>query len=243
MSPSPVDILHRTGLRWMLLPFVDFAFPPVCIACDARCGDSNRKVCASCLSSISCVGQADQLYWRARARLASGGVVAGLIVPWYFDKDGPLQRLIHLLKYGGMSSIGEELGVRLAETSLCDAMSGAEAIVPVPLHRAKFRERGYNQSAFIARGIASVTGQTILERVLLRTRFTPSQTALGVPQRRVNMPGAFTVPPRRRSDVGGKCILLVDDVITTGATLHACATALQSAGAVRIIACALALAS
>jgi ComF family protein len=194
------------------------------------------------MSSIACVDPSDRLYRRARARLAAGGAEVELIVPWYFDKDGPLQRLIHLLKYGGMTSIGAELGARLAETPVCGALSGADAIVPVPLHRAKFRERGYNQSAFIARGIASVTGQTILERALLRNRFTPSQTALGVPQRRANMPGAFSVPPRRRSDVGGKCILLVDDVITTGATLHACATALQSAGAVRIIGCALALA-
>lgn len=244
MSDSLVRIIRSAGTRLgtLLTPFADFAFPPVCIGCDARCGDGRRKVCETCLSSIAAVDVTDLVYRRARARLAGGGVIADLIVPWYFEKHGPLQILIHQLKYGGMTSVGVELGERLAETVLQHTASGADAIVPVPLHRAKLRERGYNQSACISRGISSVTGQKVLKGALVRNRFTASQTTLGVPQRRANMPGAFSVPPGRRPDVGGKCLLLVDDVITTGATLHACAVALRKAGARRIIACALALA-
>lgn len=237
-----MSALLPTGLHRLLLPFIDFAFPPVCLACEARCGDSRRLICETCLAAIARVGPGDLLYRRACARLSAGGAITRLIVPWYFDKDGPLQHLIHLLKYSGMTSVGEELGARLASLSLGQPRCFADAIVPVPLHRAKLRERGYNQCDFIARGIASVIGHTILDRTLVRTRFTPSQTSLGVPQRRANMPGAFTVPPHRRSDVEGKCLLLVDDVVTTGATLRACASALQSAGARRILACALALA-
>lgn len=245
MSEAGVQLFRRAGmrLRTLLIPFADFAFPPVCLACDARVGDGRRRVCPSCLSSMGAVRAADPLCRRARERLAEGGAVEDLVVAWYFDKEGPLQLLIHHLKYAGMTSLGIELGELLGEAVLRHAAGRADAIVPVPLHRVKLRERGYNQSAFIARGIAAVTGQRIMSDPVLRTRFTPSQTTLSVPQRRMNMPGAFTVPPRRRADVAGKFLLLVDDVITTGATLHACAAELKNAGARRVIACALALAS
>ena len=244
MSASLIHFVRRAALRLrpFLIPFADFLFPPVCMVCDAPGGDVRRRVCESCLSSIAGVSVADKAYRRACARLAAGGAIEDLIVPWYFDKHGPLQVLIHQLKYGGMTSIGEELGERLAASVIRHPALGADAIVPVPLHRAKLRERGYNQSACIARGIASATGLRISENLLVRSRFTPSQTTLGVPQRRTNMPGAFAVPPGQRREVGGRCLLLVDDVITTGATMHACAEALKNAGARRITACALALA-
>ena len=228
--------------RILLSDFADFAFPPVCLACGSRTDNCRRTVCDPCLSSIVLVHKGDPVYRLARARLARGGAVADLVSVWYFGKESALRILVHHLKYGGMTRIGKELGEKLGEVILRSGTDRYDAIVPVPLHRAKLRERGYNQSEHIAHGVASVTRKPILENVIVRARFTPSQTTLTVPERRTNMTGAFQVPPRRRRDVAGKTLLLVDDVITTGATLHACASELRNAGAREVIACALALA-
>ncbi|HTY57426.1 MAG TPA: phosphoribosyltransferase family protein, partial [Bacteroidota bacterium] len=101
---------------------------------------------------------------------------------------------------------------------------------------------GFNQCAHIARGVASVTGRPVRSGLLRRSRFTPSQTPLGVEERRENVRGAFALRRRARSAIEGKTILLVDDVVTTGATMRSCAGLLCASGARSVVACAVALA-
>ena len=139
-----------------------------------------------------------------------------------------------------MTAIGEELGRVLGERIRDVGRGESGVVVPLPLHRSRLRERGYNQCACIARGVAAVTGRPVDHRLVRRVRFTASQTTLGHEERRDNVRGAFAVRPH--ASVAGMTVLLVDDVVTTGATMRACASALCSAGARSVIACAVAIA-
>lgn len=138
--------------------------------------------------------------------------------------DGTLRSVVHALKYGRRSSVAQPLA-RLMAASAPELLQGVDRIVPVPLHRARHRARGFNQAEELARHL----GPASMMKALRRTRATPSQTDLPEAQRHANVKGAFAV--RRGGTVAGLCVLLVDDVCTTGATLEACARVLREAGA------------
>jgi ComF family protein len=143
--------------------------------------------------------------------------------------DGALRDIIQALKYGGRRSVARPLA-RLMARHGSEVLRGADCLVPVPLHRSRQRVRGFNQAAEIARGI----GLPVVH-ALVRARPTASQTDLPAARRHANVRHAFRAARRRflrrPSDVHGRCVVLVDDVCTTGATLEACARALRAAGA------------
>jgi ComF family protein len=130
---------------------------------------------------------------------------------------------VHALKYDGRRSIARPLAA-LLERHAGDLMTGADLVVPVPLHRTRKRARGFNQAAEIARHL-----RVPMSHALERLRPTASQTDLPAAARHANVRGAFAVTARSR--VGGATVILIDDVSTTGATLEACAAALLDAGA------------
>jgi ComF family protein len=136
---------------------------------------------------------------------------------------GPLRAIVHALKYDGRRSLARPLASLLAQHG-AGVLSGADAAVPVPLHRSRRRARGFNQAAEIARYLPVPTAN-----VLKRVRATVSQTDLPASQRHANVRQAFAL--RRRADVTGLVVVLVDDVSTTGATLESCARVLREAGA------------
>lgn len=224
-------------------PLFEFVFPPVCYHCGTRLDVVGARLCSTCWGAVQTVHAADRIYLEAMSRLATDGLVAGLATRFYFEKDGPLQSLIHQLKYGGMTAVGVELGHEVAP-SVRDLMgdSGVAGIIPVPLHRARLRERGYNQSEQIARGIAAVTGMPIYNRLLRRARYTDSQTTLSIEDRRRNVAGAFSPHRSALPSIRGATFLIVDDVITTGSTICECSRVLLDCGAERTFACSLALA-
>jgi ComF family protein len=141
--------------------------------------------------------------------------------------EGSLRRAIHSFKYEYARDLALPLGEMLVafwqETPL-----PADAIVPVPLHRRRLRERGYNQAALLAGRLGQATGVPVLYGALSRRRYTVSQTQLAADQRRRNVEGAFVCVG---SQVRGRRALLIDDVCTTGATLEASSVALQEGGA------------
>jgi ComF family protein len=229
--------------RSILEPIVQFVYPPICLACGGTLQENDRLVCESCWQSIESVHPEDDLYRQFLAKLTGDGLISRLFSPFYFEKEGKLQSIIHGLKYQGYTSLGVKAGRKIGELIRANIdLSKANALVPVPLHPQKKRERGYNQSEFICRGIEEVTGISVRIDLLHRRKYTVSQTQLSFEERKENVGDAFEVNEERREDISGKSFILVDDVITTGSTINACAGALHDAGAKRVHAAAIALA-
>jgi ComF family protein len=145
------------------------------------------------------------------------------------EYEGTLRKLIHLFKYQGIAPLGRVFG-KLLSTALPRDVA-PDVIVPMPLHWKRAWHRGFNQSDLLARALSGRTGLRVA-RVVRRRRATPAQAGLTRAERRVNVAGAFEI--KKRHAIGGKHVLLVDDVMTTGATASACAGALKRAGARRV---------
>lgn len=143
----------------------------------------------------------------------------------YFE--GVLREAMHRFKYRRLTALAEPLGAMMAEYWMQHPIP-ADVVVPVPLHAARLRERGYNQAALLAREMARRVGLAVDERTLVRQRATASQVKLNAKQRKENVRDAFCCSSNA---LAGKQVLLVDDVCTTGATLEACAVALREGGA------------
>ena len=215
---------------------LDLAFPAAC----AGCGREGEPLCATCRPALD-----------ARVELRGGtpiGLPADLPFPllqieWCAPFAGPVRGALHQLKYGGERRLATPLGEAVARRWVRVGI-GATVIVPVPVHADRERGRGYDQAALIAEVAAAALGLTCL-RALERARATAAQFELGRDERAANVAGAFQLrgAGQRGADpaaIAGQWVLLVDDVVTTGATLAACATALEDAGAYAVSAIAVA---
>ncbi len=228
--------------RSVTAPFLSFLFPPTCLACRSLLSNVSGLLCSSCAQSLRRVDPGDAIYQQTLGALAANGCIDRLRAPFYFEKSGALQELMHQLKYNGMTRVGRLVGAEIANSLGDLALTQNPLIVPVPLHRTKFRERGYNQAEYVGRGIARALGFRVLSRAVHRTVYTKSQTKLDSVQRAKNVEGVFRLAKGAEDLLRDKTILLVDDVITTGATIRSCAMALREAKPASIIACAVALA-
>jgi ComF family protein len=180
--------------------------PPVC----STCGDPLPSWRSISLAENRC----------PRCRRHAGPLSHARAIGEY---DGSLRGIVHALKYGGRRSLARKLG-GLMRVHGAEVLAGADAVVPVPLHRSRQRARGFNQACELAGHL----GLPVCH-ALRRVRATPSQTDLPAGRRHANVRNAFALA--RRIDVSGRCLVLVDDVSTTGATLEACARVLREAGA------------
>ncbi len=227
-------------------PLLEFIYPPVCLVCDTRLEDGDSRVCPDCWSHCRDIAATDGVYRDCYRQLTANParLIGDLISLYYFETDGAVQSIIHQVKYQGATRLGVELGRNLGEKILrhCGG-ANIDGIVPVPLHSTKLRERGYNQSEYLARGVHDVLGVPVCTPMLQRHRYTLSQAQLGAVERKENVRGAFRVRRRRHTDVEGKTFLVLDDVITTGATIGECAETLARAGARRIVVGSAALAA
>lgn len=231
-----------------LRPVSDFLLPPLCLGCREPV-HAHGGLCGVCWSDIDFIVQpcCDRL--GIPLAYPSGGRIvsaAALADPPVYDRTravaryhGVMRTLIHGLKYGDRHE-GVKLMSRWLSQAGCELLGGADMIVPVPLARSRLWSRRFNQAALLAQAVAHQRGIACNPFTLLRTRRTESQVGLSASQRRKNVAGAFMVPERQRPTVSEKNILLVDDVITTGATANACARALKRAGAAQVDVLALA---
>lgn len=225
LSPDPVAALRRAGRALLGL-----LYPPLCLGCEARLPDAEPTVplCDTCLRSIP---RADAALLTARLADFPGGSASfgRCFALWLFDEGTTIQQVQHAAKYHNRPTLGVRLGRWIGE-GLCEAGGPVpDLVVPVPLHRVRQLERGYNQSGQLARGIAEVLGADVGEELLVRRRATRSQTALDKKARWQNVADAFALSDP--DAVAGRHVLLVDDVITTGATVVATAAPLRDAGA------------
>ncbi len=224
-------------------------FPDTCRICELPlAGWSAAPVCESCLSRLAPEREIPRCGQCARGfatREAVSGGPCGICQRQApaFDRaavagpyEGELRRAIHLLKYERITPLVRPLGERLAAAAA--EMAGFDAIVPAPLHWRRRWERGFNQADLLARETSRRIGVP-LDRRLLRTRPTPPQAGLSASERRRNVRGAFRAAGER-GGIRGKKLIVVDDVMTTGATLEACARALKRAGAEQVAALTLA---
>lgn len=159
----------------------------------------------------------------------------------FYNRGSRIRKLIHNLKYKGACDAGKEIG-RIYGLTLAKSgfTSGIDLIIPVPLHSSKMRQRGYNQSEIISQGISEPTGLPVITDILVRSGDSATQTKRSRFERWVNVEGIFTV--RDPDCIRGKHILLVDDVITTGSTIEACASELLKTEGVKVSVAAIAAA-
>jgi ComF family protein len=144
--------------------------------------------------------------------------------------EGPLRVAVHELKYRGRRRVAGRLAEAMAREAGARGLFDVDAVlVPVPLHPRRKRERGFNQAELLAAELGRRLGVPVAASALVRRACTPAQTGLSAAERRKNVAGAFAV--RRRAQVVARVVVLVDDVVTTGATARACARALREAGA------------
>ncbi|HWP82202.1 MAG TPA: ComF family protein [Bacteroidota bacterium] len=223
--------------RNSVLTLLDFLYPPACISCRSPHLNGQRHVCPSCWQQIDRIHAEHRLYTETKAKLLESGVVGEVVSLFVFEKEGVFQHIAHALKYQGCESLGLELGRQLGQAIL-DTGLEADAVIPVPLHKRKLRERGYNQAELLALGVSSATSIPTESKAVRRKKYTQTQTKLTIEEREKNMEDAFEVV----GAVDGRRLILVDDVITTGATITSCARELKSAGASGIIAASAALA-
>ncbi|MCL6098473.1 MAG: ComF family protein [Bacteroidetes bacterium] len=174
-------------------------------------------------------------------KFLSQNIIADFISLFVFEKDKELQHVIHELKYSGKFSLGKYLG-RLIAQELGERITEwkIDLIVPVPLHHLKRAERGYNQSDFIAKGIGAELKIPVQTNLLKRNRFTETQTTLSLDERKENVKDAFSL--KRKKRIPNKNILLIDDVITTGATTAECGRILLQNGASKVYIASVAIA-
>ena len=209
---------------WGRLPNpLDLLFPPLCILCTSPL-EGEKIVCGRCLGNLSPTGLGQ---WREQVRVGEG--LDEVWSAYWFDDQ--MKALIHALKYEGLRGAGRRLGEAMSQLLGTDCTPEKYGLlIPIPLHWNQRRRRGYNQADVLAIQLGQLWRITVGRRCIVRRRSTQSQTGLAVQERRVNVAGCFRVTGKGN----GLNVLLVDDVLTTGATASACGLALKEGGYGRV---------
>lgn len=222
--------------------FISLVYPRYCLACADGLVKGEEIICTKCIHALPRTGyhleKENPLYKRLFGRIPLEAAFAFLI----FNKGGTVQKLMHEFKYNNHREIGIAIGrVYGEELSKSGFFDSFDMILPVPLHPEKLRRRGYNQSEEFSKGLEEKLGAPCKGETIQRLVMTDTQTRKSKLKRWENVKEVFRVS--NPEAVHGKRILLVDDVITTGATVEACAHALMNSGCGHLSVCSMAYAS
>lgn len=208
--------------------FISLFYPQICAACDGELLQGEEHICINCIISLPYTGYetqaanlVEQSFW-GRVEIESAAAFL------HFRKGNKTQHIMHRIKYKGEKELAQYIGGLAAQQITNNVrFTGLDAIIPVPMHKAKQRKRGFNQSEWFAKGLAQKLDIPVLTNVLLKTTATASQTSKTRWERWLNLEEVLTV--NHPETIENKHILIVDDTLTTGATIEHCAQALKKA--------------
>ncbi len=220
--------------RSLATQFFDLLSPRHCIGCNRRLGVEELIACSHCMLHAQFTPFYHHPYDNMMARMFWGIVdIERAAAFCYYETGSELAMLIHSIKYYGKEELAEDMGAMFArELSIAHFFEDIDVIVPVPLSEDRRKQRGYNQSECIATGMARISRLPVCNTVLERINFKGSQTKLNAQQRKENVEEAFRLLDS--TGIMGKHVLLVDDVMTTGATLCACGKLLTGVEGVKV---------
>lgn len=215
--------------------FFELLFPSLCNACGNHLYHQEKLICVVCRMTLPYTNDWKEGAEKYTHKLFFGRVrISAASSYLYFRKKSGVQKILHELKYRNHESLGKLMG-RMHASQLIDSkdFQDIDLVMPIPLHPRKYRERGYNQAALLAEGYAEVMNAKVDLKTLQRKEYTESQTRKSRYQRYQNMKGVFVL--KHPDKIKDKTILLVDDVVTTGATIESSAEILLAAGAKSVL--------
>ncbi len=214
-------------VKTILNHFFELFFPRLCVCCENRLVDSEKSICINCLHQLPTTNHLMSADNKLEEFFAGRFPFVRIASFAYFVKGGSIQKIIHEIKYRHNPLLATYIGEICGKGILKSGFFGAvDYIVPIPLHKKRLKQRGYNQALMIAKGISNKTGFEVNEDNLIRIINNPSQTKNSKFERWKNTEGIFDI--RNKSLFEGKHILLVDDVVTTGSTIEVCAKLILS---------------
>lgn len=206
-------------MKW-ITDLIDLIFPRHCIVCGEVLSCGEKDICLNCLISLPII---DELHSKELEKIFWGIVPVERVASYmYYRKGSPYNKLLHSLKYKNRPDVGTRLAMNAAaELKEKGFFDGIDVIVPLPLSKKKLRLRGYNQCDYIAKGISEITGIPVATKCITRDKANETQTHKTREERWKNVEGIFSLA--KPKELTGKHVLLVDDVLTTGATIASCA--------------------
>ncbi len=224
----------KRGIRELAGSLADFVAPRYCEVCkDYLEPNENRYdfICDRCYNALPLAPEPEAVFNKLVEFFDKDDLaLSGACALFSIKEEHSYMDLIYALKYYGIKRIGVKLGENLGRALESYGKTDFDAVIPVPIHPARRRERGFNQALEIAKGAAEVLSAPVENNIIIRRKYSKSQTTLTVDERRKNVARVFALGKGGEKLDGGK-FLLVDDVLTTGSTLNACATVLMTGGA------------